>query len=119
MIATPKLLVGVLLAALLGGVGAYWLGRSDGRQACEAEQTLMELEAWRSEAGTINGTAQLLEGAAKQLAEAKPKVIERYTRVEVQSPLPPGCVRDDGRVRSTVDGFDAAAAARKSRKPLP
>lgn len=82
-------------------------------------QAHAELEQFKRTSNELAGLSQMLEGAAQTLATAKPKTIERYTRVEVQSPLPAGCMRDAARVRETNSAIGEANAARQSLSPVP
>ncbi|QYJ23445.1 hypothetical protein KYT87_09580 [Achromobacter sp. ES-001] len=113
-------LAGVIVVA---GAAASVLGygtsqREAGRVECQEAHRVAGLEEFKSEAERLTGLSQSLADTADKLANAEPQVIERYTRVEVQSPLPADCMRDPGRVRSTNDGIDAANAARQSKRAV-
>ena len=116
-------LIGAAVLLGLGLCGGVWLyGASQyraGQDACKVAQTLAELEQFKRTSTELANLSQKLEGAAQTLATAKPKTIERYTRVEVQSPLPSGCVRDTGRVRETNNAIGEANAARQSFGTVP
>ncbi len=62
---------------------------------------LAELTEFKTQTQTarLGGISNTLEDALVTLRYAKPKTIERYTRVEVQSPLPAGCRIDAGRLQ--------------------
>ncbi|MDQ2150052.1 hypothetical protein RBI22_15140 [Alcaligenaceae bacterium C4P045] len=100
----------VLLA--FWGYGQYQ--HAAGKEECREAQRVAQLEAFQASAEKLAGLSQLLDGAARTLANAQPKIIERYTRVEVQKPLPAGCVLDADRLRNINDAIDAANAARNS-----
>jgi len=119
---------GYVAAAIVGAIvltsaaaSVLWYGaveREAGRAECQEAHRVAGLEEFKTEAERLTGLSQSLANTADMLANAKPKVIERYTRVEVQSPLPADCVRDPDRVRSTNDGIDAANAARQSKRAV-
>jgi len=116
---------GYVVAALAGiaivaGVLAY--GRSQhqaGRDALAAEYRAAELEAWRQEAEKLAGLSAMLEDSLTILRDAEPRIIERYTRVQVEHPLPDGCRIDDGRLQHINAAVSAANAARQSGRALP
>lgn len=114
-------LTGVIV--LVGAAASVcWYGASErraGRAECQEAHRVAGLEEFKTEAERLTGLSQSLSDTADKLANAEPKVIERYTRVEVQSPLPADCVRDPGRVRATNEAIDAANAARKSQRSVP
>ncbi|WP_082900697.1 hypothetical protein [Achromobacter insolitus] len=115
------LMLGAALVA--GAAGAIaWYGhaqRAAGRAECQEAHRVAGLEEFKTEAERLTGLSQSLADTAEQLANAQPKVIERYTREIVQRPLPADCVRDPGRVRATNDAIDAANAARQSQRSMP
>lgn len=103
----------VLGAAIvaLAAVGMRFYGQSQfraGQEACEQAHRTAELEAFREEATRLNGLSQTLNRQLLTLSEAQPKVIERYTRVEVASPLPADCVLDAVRLQHGNDGISQA-----------
>lgn len=103
-----------LLSAL--GAGIAWYGHSKyqaGWNDNKEAQRVAGLEEFKAEAERLTGLSQEFADTAERLATAKPRVIERYTREIVQTPLPADCVRDPGRVRATNAGIDAANAARQ------
>lgn len=105
----------------LAGAGIAWYGHSQreaGRAECQEAHRVAGLEEFKSEAERLTGLSQSLADTADKLATAHPKVIERYTREIIKSPLPAGCVRDPGRVRATNDAIDAANAARQSQRAV-
>lgn len=115
----PLAAVALLVGAFLGGwtVNGWRLGK----QAAEAEADrarayLVELQAQTDRLSGISGD---FERAAVALRDANPKVIERYTRVEVQSPLPPGCRIDDGRMQHINAAERAANAASEFGPAVP
>lgn len=110
----------VVLAGAAASV--LWYGESErraGRAECQEAHRVASLEEFKAEAERLTGLSQILANTADKLANAKPKVIERYTREIVQRPLPADCVRDPGRVRATNEAIDAANAARQSEHAVP
>lgn len=119
-VAAPYL-IGAAALALAAGVVA-WYGhaqRAAGRAECQEAHRVAGLEEFKSEAERLTGLSQSLADIADKIANAQPKVIERYTREIVQRPLPAGCVRDPGRVRATNEAIDAANAARQPQRAVP
>ncbi|MGV2864427.1 hypothetical protein [Achromobacter sp. ESBL13] len=120
---------GYAAAALVGAIvlagaaaSVLWYGaaeRKAGRVECQEAHRVAGLEEFKTEAERLTGLSQSLANTAERLATAEPKVIERYTREIIQSPLPADCVRDPGRVRTTNDGIDAANASRQSERAVP
>lgn len=111
-------------AALVVGAGLAvgWYGhgqRVAGRAECQEAHRVAGLEEFKTEAERLTGLSQSLADTADKLANAEPKVIERYTREIVQRPLPADCVRDPGRVRATNEAIDAANAARQPKRAVP
>lgn len=111
-------------AALVVGAGLAvgWYGHSQraaGRAECQEAHRVAGLEEFKTEAERLTGLSQTLANTADKLANAEPKVIERYTREIVQRPLPADCMRDPGRVRATNDAIDAANAARQPQHSVP
>jgi len=115
------LLAGATVAAL-AGAGVAWYGHSQreaGRAECQEAHRVAGLEEFKSEAERLTGLSGDLQARIDQLAATRPQVIERYTREIVQRPLPPDCVRDPGRVRTTNEAIDAANAARQPQRAVP
>lgn len=102
--------------ALLAIVTGIWLyGEQkyrDGKADCQSEANLAALEQFRLESEKLTGLSNELREQAQELANAKPKIIERYTRVEVEKPLPAGCVLDADRLQRINDGIREANTAR-------
>jgi len=94
-LAGALLLAGVVLERHIYGARKYQAG-IDKANADHALSALAEFKAQTARIGSISET---LEGALVALRGAEPKIIERYTRVEVQSPLPAGCRIDAGRLQ--------------------
>ncbi|SEI79417.1 hypothetical protein [Achromobacter sp. NFACC18-2] len=118
--AWPYLIGAALVVA--AGLAVGWYGHSQrvaGRAECQEAHRVAGLEEFKTEAERLTGLSQSLANTAEKLATAEPKVIERYTREIIQSPLPADCVRDPGRVRTTNDGIDAANASRQSERAVP
>ncbi|WP_232786545.1 hypothetical protein [Achromobacter sp. DH1f] len=91
-------------AAVLMAIGAcvvlYGSSRyDDGVAKANADHALAELNEFKTQTGRLAGIATTFEASAAELRTAGPKIIERYTRVEVQSPLPAGCRIDAGRLQ--------------------
>ena len=98
--ALPYLIGAAALAAVV--VGVRWYGASQyqaGVDKANADHTLAELTEFKNQTTRLGGISDTLEGALVALRDAKPKTIERYTRVEVQSPLPAGCRIDVERLQ--------------------
>ena len=98
--AAPYLIWAGLVAAAV--VGVRWYGASQFRAGVDkanADHTLAELSEFKTQTARLGGISDTLEGALVALRDANPKIIERYTRVEVQSPLPAGCRIDVERLR--------------------
>lgn len=118
--ALPYLIGAALVVA--AGLAVGWYGHSQrvaGRAECQDAHRVAGLEEFKTEAERLTGLSQSLANTAEKLATAEPKVIERYTREIIQSPLPADCVRDPGRVRTTNAGIDAANASRQSERAVP
>lgn len=98
--ALPYLIGAAVVAA--AGIGVRWYGASQfqsGVDKANAEHTRAELVEFKTQTARLAGVSSTLEDALVALRDAKPKTIERYTRVEVQSPLPAGCRIDDDRLQ--------------------
>ncbi|ODA00576.1 hypothetical protein A7P25_21840 [Achromobacter xylosoxidans] len=94
--------VGGALVVLVLGAGVVLYGSNryrDGMAKANADHALAELNEFKAQAGRLAGIATTFEASVAELRAAEPKVIERYTRVEVQSPLPAGCRIDAGRLQ--------------------
>jgi len=98
--ALPYLIGAALVAAAV--LGVRWYGASQyraGADKANADHALAELNEFKAQTARLAGISVTLEGALAALRDAKPKTIERYTRVEVQSPLPAGCRIDAERLQ--------------------
>ncbi|WLW63730.1 hypothetical protein RA224_09985 [Achromobacter aegrifaciens] len=96
----PYLIGAVLVAAAF--LCVRWYGAVQYRAGVDranADYTLAELTEFQRQTTRLGGISESLEGALAALRGASPKIIERYTRVEVQSPLPAGCSIDAERLR--------------------
>lgn len=96
----PYLIGAVLVAAAF--LCVRWYGAVQYRAGIDqanADYTLAELTEFQRQTTRLGGISESLEGALAALRDASPKIIERYTRVEVQSPLPAGCRIDAERLR--------------------
>lgn len=106
-------LVGVVVLAAAGG-WVVWYGASQyeaGIDKANADHTLAELIEFKNQTARLGGISDTLEGALTALRDAEPKTIERYTRVEVQSPLPVGCRIDVGRLQHINEAGSLANSA--------
>ncbi|WP_116520993.1 hypothetical protein [Achromobacter insuavis] len=92
---------GAAVVLVLGaGVVLYGASRYDaGVAKANADHALAELNEFKTQTGRLAGIATTFEASVAELRAAEPKIIERYTRVEVQSPLPAGCRIDPGRLQ--------------------
>lgn len=89
-----------VLMAIGAGVVLYGYSRYNaGVAKANADHALAELNEFKAQTGRWAGIATTFEASVAELRAAEPKVIERYTRVEVQSPLPAGCRIDAGRLQ--------------------
>lgn len=73
-------LTGVIVLAG-AGVSVLWYGASErkaGRAECQEAHRVAGLEEFKSEAERLTGLSQRLADTADKLANAEPKVIERY-----------------------------------------
>jgi hypothetical protein len=116
--ALPYLIGAAVLAAAV--VGVRWYGTSQynaGVAKASADHKLAELTEFKTQTARLAGVSTTLEDALATLRDAKPKTIERYTRVEVQSPLPAGCridaeplqhINEAGRLANTAGQPGAA-----------
>lgn len=94
------LIVGTVM--VVAALGVRWYGASHyqaGVDKAVADHALAELNEFKNQTARLGGISDSLESALVALRDAKPKTIERYTRVEVQSPLPAGCRIDVERLR--------------------
>ncbi len=119
--ATPYLIGAALVMGAI--LGVRWYGSSQylaGVDKANADHALAELTEFKTQTSRLAGVSANLEGALVALRDAKPKTIERYTRVEVQSPLPAGCridaerlqhINEAGRVANTAGQPGAAVPA--------
>jgi len=115
----PLAILALMVGSWLGG----WVtnGWRLGKQAAEAEasQAKADLTEFKKQADRLSGISNSFEQAAVTLRDAGPKIIERYTRVEVQSPLPAGCRIDDGRMQHINAAERAANAAGQPGAAVP
>lgn len=110
---------GLVVGAVLG---VRWYGASQyeaGVAQANADHTLAELTEFKTQTARLAGVSGALEGALVALRDAKPKTIERYTRVEVQSPLPAGCRIDAERLQHINEAGRLANAAGQSGPAVP
>ncbi|WP_063570023.1 hypothetical protein [Achromobacter ruhlandii] len=92
---------GAVVVMVLGaGVVLYGSSRFNaGMAKANADHALAELNEFKAQTGRLAGIATTFETSVAELRATEPKIIERYTRVEVQSPLPAGCRIDAGRLQ--------------------
>ncbi|CAB3850885.1 hypothetical protein [Achromobacter animicus] len=118
--ALPYLIGAALLAAAAVGVRWYGAGQFEaGVAKANADHTLAELTEFRTQTARLAGVSGTLEGALQALRDAQPKIIERYTRVEVQSPLPAGCRIDAERLQHVNEAGRLANAAGQPSPAVP
>lgn len=106
------LVIGVLYA----GVRFYGhLQYERGWKSRENEYLLAELKAFKEEAERLTGLSDVLERKVDELRAVQPKIIERLTRVEIQNPLPDGCVIPPDGLHDINSAIEQANAAIQSR----
>ncbi|MGW8306392.1 MAG: hypothetical protein ACWGIK_11300 [Achromobacter pulmonis] len=112
---------GALVVMTLGaGVALYGSSRyHDGIAKANADHTLAELNEFKTQTGRLAGIATTFEASVAELRAAEPKIIERYTRVEVQSPLPTGCRIDAGRLQHINEAGRLANTAAQPGPAVP
>lgn len=112
---------GALVVLVLGaGVVLYGASRySDGVAKANADHALAELNEFKAQTGRLAGIATTFEASVAALRGAEPKIIERYTRVEVQSPLPAGCRIDAGRLQHINEAVRLANSAGQPGPAVP
>lgn len=118
--ALPYLIGAAALTVVVFGV--RWYGASQyqaGVAKANADHTLAELTEFKTQTARLAGVSGTLEGALQALRDAKPKTIERYTRVEVQSPLPAGCRIDAERLQHVNEAGRVANAAGQPEAAVP
>ncbi len=118
--AVPYLIGGALVVAIV--LGVRWYGASQyqaGVAKANADHTLAELTEFKTQTARLASVSGTLEDALQALRDAKPKTIERYTRVEVQSPLPAGCRIDAERLRHINEAGRLANTARQPGPAVP
>lgn len=118
--AAPYLIGSAVL--MVAGLGVRWYGGSQyqaGIDKANADHTLAELIEFKTQTARLGGISETIHGALTALREAEPKIIERYTRVEVQSPLPAGCRIDAGRLQHINEASRLANSAAQSGAAVP
>lgn len=118
--ALPYLIGAAVLAAAV--LAVRWYGAIQYRAGIDqanADYTLAELTEFQLQTTRLAGVSETLEGALAALRDAKPKTIERYTRVEVQSPLPAGCRIDAERLRYVNEAGRLANSAGQPSTAVP
>jgi len=92
---------------LYGGI-QYRAGQSD----CKAAHYVAGLEAFRAESERLALISIELQERVNALNAVKPTVIERYTRVEIEKPLPADCRIDPERLQRINEGIREANVTR-------
>lgn len=118
--ATPYLIGAAVL--VVAGLGVRWYGGSQyqaGIDKANADHTLAERIEFKNQTARLAGISETLHGVLTALREAEPKIIERYTRVEVQRPLPAGCRIDAGRLQHINEAGRLANSAGQSGTAVP
>ncbi|MFY2599467.1 hypothetical protein ACOTHJ_21160 [Achromobacter xylosoxidans] len=114
--------IGGAAVVMVLGVGVLLYGSSryhDGIAKANADHALAELNEFKAQTGRLAGIATTFEASVAELRVAEPKVIERYTRVEVQSPLPAGCRIDAGRLQHINEAGRLANSAGQPGPAVP
>ncbi|WP_025516743.1 hypothetical protein [Bordetella trematum] len=111
-------------ALLLAGLLAerHWYGARQykaGIARANTDHAMAELAEFKAHTARLSGISTTLEGALTALRDASPKVIERYTRVEVQSPLPAGCRLDPERLQHINEAGRLANSAGQPGPAVP
>lgn len=101
-------LAALFIGLLMYGAAQYRAGQDD----CQNAQYVAELEAFRDESERLAAISIELQEQVNALNTVKPTVIERYTRVEVERPLPADCRIDSERLQRINEGIRKANAAR-------
>ncbi|WP_419343040.1 hypothetical protein ACM1PE_09065 [Achromobacter sp. PD1] len=118
--ALPYLVGAAVLAAAV--LGVRWYGAVQyraGIDQAKVDHMLAELVEFKAQTARISGISETLESALAALRAASPKIIERYTRVEVQSPLPAGCRIDSERLQRINEAGHMANSASQSGPAVP
>lgn len=105
-------------ALVIAGLCVRWYGASQyqaGSDKANADHTLAELIEFRNLTERLGGLSDTLQGGLTVLHDAEPKIIERYTRVSVQSPLPAGCRIDANRLQLINEASRLANPTGQSR----
>lgn len=105
----------MFLALKLYGQIQYQRGRND----AQLDYAIAALKDFKEQVNRLTGLSERMETAADELRAAEPKIIERFTRVEVKNPLPADCVIPADGLRDINDAIGAANAARQSVKAMP
>lgn len=114
-------LIGAVLV-IVSVLGVRWYGSAQYRAGIDqanADYALAELAEFKRQTVRLGGISETLEAALIALRDANPKIIERYTRVEVQSPLPAGCRIDAERLRHINEAGRLANAAGQPGAAVP
>jgi hypothetical protein len=109
-----------VLMAIGAGVLLYGASRyDDGVAKASTDHALAELNEFKAQTGRLAGIATTFEASVAELRAAEPKIIERYTRVEFQSPLPAGCRIDAGRLQHINEAGRLANSAGQPGPAVP
>lgn len=118
--AAPYVIGAALVVVAIQGV--LWYGASEFRAGVDkanADHTVAELTEFKTQTARLAGISGSLEDALVALRDAKPKTIERYTRVEVQSALPAGCRIDAERLQHIKEAGRLANSAGQPSATVP
>jgi len=114
-LAGAALVIGAILSVRGYGASQYQAGIDQ----ANADYALAELAEFKRQTTRLGGISNTLEGALAALRNTAPKTIERYTRVEVQSPMPADCRIDAERLRHINEAARLANAAGQSGAAVP
>ena len=114
--------IGGAAVVMVLGAGVVLYGSSryhDGIAKANADHALAELNEFKAQTGRLAGIATTFEESVAELRAAEPKIVERYARVEVQSPLPAGCRIDAGRLQHINEAGRLANSAGQPGPAVP
>jgi hypothetical protein len=89
-----------------------------GYAAAERDREVADLVAYKNESERLSHLSDVLESRIAELRDVQPKIIERYHRVVVTSPLPADCLLDPERLQLITRAIEAANTG-EPVKPLP
>lgn len=109
-------LIAIVALAAMWGFGRHQ--RSLGYAQAQSERYVADLESFQAESKKLQGLSAAIESQLAEFRAIEPKVIERYTNVVVQKPLPAMCLVDPERLRS-INAAIASANSGQSSQSLP